>query len=106
MLALSSKAASGTDELELGFFGFWGFVSLFVWGCLTSENPCIRACLWRTPVCPFRGFTGYMSILGLGGYRSYSMVSLGLDVITAASIRAELFEVGERHMLPTPTAHV
>lgn len=106
MLALSLKAASGKDELELGFFGFQGFVSLFVWGCLTSENPCIRAYLWRIPVCRFCGFTRYMSILGLGGYRSCSMVSLGLDVITAASIRAGLFEAGERHMLPNPTAHV
>lgn len=106
MLALSLKAASGKDELQLGSFGFQGFVSLFVWGCLTSENPCIRAYLWRIPVCRFRGFTRYMSILGLGGYRSCSMVSLGLDVITAASIRAGLFEAGERHMLPNPTAHV
>lgn len=42
-----------------------------------------------------------MSILGLGGYRSCSMVSLGLDVITAASIRAGLFEAGNVTCSPT-----
>lgn len=29
-LSLFLKAASGKDGLELGFFGFWGFVSLFI----------------------------------------------------------------------------